>query len=186
MEIREYAAAVHREIARALEEIDSESCIRLVQRIRRARQIFLAGSGRSGLVINAFAMRLMHIGLVTHVVGEVTTPAIQEGDLLLIGSGSGETQSLLMSARKARTQKADVVLVTIHPESSIGQNADLSILIPATTAKSSRSTGAVSIQPKGSLFEQTMYILFDAVVLKLMEEQGVDFEGMFSRHANLE
>ncbi len=186
MEIREYAAAVHQEIARALEEIDPESCACLVRRIRRARRVFLAGNGRSGLVVNALAMRLMHLGLVTHVVGEVTTPAIQEGDLLLIGSGSGETQSLLMSARQARTQKADIALVTIHPESSIGECADLTIMIPATTAKSSRSTRAVSIQPKGSLFEQTMYILFDAVVLRLMEEQDVNFEVMFSRHANLE
>ena len=50
--------------------------------IHDARRVFVTGAGRSGLVARAFANRLMHLGMSVHVVGEVTTPAIERGDAL--------------------------------------------------------------------------------------------------------
>ena len=126
------------------------------------------------------------MGLQTYVVGETTTPAIAEGDLLLIGSGSGETESLLAMARRAKILGVDVALVTVHPGSSIGALAELVVRVPATTPKSSKPSAAASIQPKGSLFEQVLFLVCESVVLRLMEIRGIDAEGMFIRHANLE
>jgi 6-phospho-3-hexuloisomerase len=54
-------------------------------------------------MMRAFAMRLMHIGFQVHVAGDVTTPAIRGGNLLIIGSGSGETSGLVSMAAKARS-----------------------------------------------------------------------------------
>src|SRR6478609_5532890 len=53
------------------------------QLITSARRIFVIGNGRSGLTIQMAAMRLMHLGLRVHMAGEVTAPALVEGDLLI-------------------------------------------------------------------------------------------------------
>ena len=186
MNVRSYAEAIKREIDGALSALDPEPCERLAESILRSKRIFLAGMGRSGLIMKSFAMRLMHMGLETHVVGETTTPAIAAGDLLLIGSGSGETESLLAMAGKAKSLGIDVALITIHPGSSIGEHADLVVRVPATTPKSSNPSAATSIQPKGSLFEQTLFLICESVVLRQMEMRGIDAEGMVLHHANLE
>jgi 6-phospho-3-hexuloisomerase len=184
--VRGYVEAIKREIDGALSGLYPEPCDRLAESILQSDRIFLAGMGRSGLIMRSFAMRLMHMGLEAHVVGETTTPAIGQGDLLLIGSGSGETESLLAMARKARKLGIGVALITILPGSSIGTEAELIVQIPATTAKSSQPSAVTSIQPKGSLFEQTMFLICESVVLRLMELRGIDADGMFLRHANLE
>ena len=171
-----FARRIHAEIERSLEEVDKEECARLADRILGAERVFLAGAGRSGLAVRAFAMRLMHLGLTVHMVGEVTTPAIAAGDLLVVGSRSGETSSLTAAARKARSLGAAVALVTARPDSSLAAHSDLLVRIPA----------AESSQPMGSLFEQVLFLVFDALVLFLLERAGTDAGGMSSRHANLE
>jgi 6-phospho-3-hexuloisomerase len=57
----------------------------------RSRRWYASGQGRSGLVAQMAAMRLMHVGFDAHVVGEATAPAIGSRDGLLVVSGSGET-----------------------------------------------------------------------------------------------
>ena len=59
----------------------------LADAILGARRIFVAGAGRAGFVARAFALRLMHLGLTVHFVGEPTTPSIGPGDLPVINSG---------------------------------------------------------------------------------------------------
>ena len=62
---------------------------------------FTIGRGRLRLVMDMFAIRLMHLGLNVHAIGEPTTPAMRSGDLLVIGSGSGKTEGPKMAAIKA-------------------------------------------------------------------------------------
>ena len=38
----------------------------------------------------------------------------------------------------------------------------------------------------GALFEQSCFLLLDAVVMELMEQLGQDEAAMYARHANLE
>ena len=164
------------ELGRCLGHLDETECGRLGERILAARRVFLAGAGRSGLAVRALAMRIMHLGLTAHVVGEVTTPAIGIGDLLLVNSRGGETPSLAAAARQARSRGAEVALVTAIPGSSLASQSDLVVRIPA----------AESGQPLGSLFEQASLLLFDALVLWLLERSSADEGAMASRHANLE
>lgn len=163
----------------------SEQVDAFAKRAAEARRIFVAGAGRSGLMGKAFAMRLMHLGLTAHVVGESTTPGIGSGDILVLGSGSGETGSLISMAEKAQRAGASVLLVTIHPGSSIGRLADEIAALPAA-AKEAAASSAVTVQPMGSLFEQGLLIFYDAVVLRLMELKEMDGPAMYASHANLE
>ncbi|MCG6198002.1 SIS domain-containing protein, partial [Anoxybacillus sp. LAT_38] len=67
-----------------------------------------------------------------YVVGETVTPTFEKDDLLIIGSGSGETKSLVSMATKAKSIGGAVAAVTIFPESTIGQLADLVITLPGS------------------------------------------------------
>lgn len=170
-----------KEAANLLSETELTEAILLLS---EADQVFVAGAGRSGLMSKSFAMRLVHLGIPTFVVGETTTQPIRKGDVLLLCTGSGETKSLLAMAQKAKSVGASVLVLTIHRESSIGQLADLVIQIHAS-AKEDEGMRR-SIQPMGSLFEQSLIVTLDGIILALMKKMDQDTSIMFQRHANLE
>jgi 6-phospho-3-hexuloisomerase len=175
-----------RELDRTLTAISPQEADRLLAAVMDAPRIFVAGVGRSGLGAKAFAMRLMHMGRQVFVAGEIVTPGIGAGDLLVIGSGSGQTATLCAMAERAKGAGARVGLVTIFPNSPIGRIADVVVRIPAPTPKSSSAGQVASIQPMGSLFEQSLLLFFDLLVLQLMRRTSIDSDAMFKRHANLE
>ncbi|NOV03851.1 6-phospho-3-hexuloisomerase [Paenibacillus planticolens] len=185
MRTNEYAAVILEELQQAAHRLDAVQADLLVERILASRKVFLAGAGRSGLMAKAFAMRLMHMGMDAYVVGETITPNITASDMLIIASGSGETRSLISMGEKAKSLQATVAAVTIFPESTIGQLADLTVKLPGSPKDKSNSQYS-TIQPMGSLFEQTLLLFFDAVILRLMEKKGYDSTTLFDRHANLE
>ena len=178
--------AILGELRVTLAKAEQKAIGSLVDAILRARRLFLAGTGRSGFMVRAFAMRLMHLGLTTYVAGETVTPNIAAGDLLVLGSGSGETASLRSMAEKARKLGVPIALVTASPQSSIGKMADVVVCLPAPTPKADTVQAPPSIQPMGTLFEQSLLLFLDLVVLLLMERKGIDSQAMFTRHANLE
>lgn len=173
------------ELGRTLRSINPATLDRAAEMIAETRAVFLAGAGRSALAVRGFAMRLMHLEKKTFVVGETTTPGIGESDLLVIGSGSGKTPSLVAMSAKARESGAKILLLTMDPSSPIAGAADHIIEIPAPTPKSDRSKG-LSIQPMGTLFEQSLFITCDLLVLLLMQRLNLKSDEMFTRHANLE
>lgn len=172
------------ELIRTVAAVPGAALEAVAGQIGGARRVYVAGAGRSGLMMRAFAMRLMHLGFEAHVAGETVTPGIGKGDLLVIGSGSGTTGSLLRMAEKAKGVGARLALLTTAADSDIGQLADETVPIPAAAKEQSGSSK--SVQPMGSLFEQSLLLTLDAVVLKLMEAGSVDARAMMARHANLE
>jgi 6-phospho-3-hexuloisomerase len=181
-----FASSLISELRDALEAVDESEVADLRRAILQAGSVFVAGKGRSGLQMQAFAMRLLHLGLTVHVVGESTSPGIGKGDLLVIGSGSGQTASLVGYARRARNLQAQVSLITTTASSPIADQAACVVCILAPTPKLLGSDMSLSIQPMGSLFEQSLGLMLDIVILQLMDELGMDAEQMFTRHANLE
>jgi 6-phospho-3-hexuloisomerase len=175
---------VTQEIFRALSGLKPEQMAALAEAILAANRIFVCGAGRSLLMMRAFAMRLMHLGLHSYVVGETITPAIKKGDLLIGASGSGETGTTLAMLQAAHERKAQTAAFTTRPDSSIAQAADVVVEIPA------RSVGVaqqrLSVQPLGSLFEQCLLVTTDGMVLTLIERLGATHEEMHARHTKLE
>lgn len=149
-----------------------------------ADRVFVHGAGRSGLALRSTAMRLMHLGLTVHVVGEVTTPAIRPGDLLLVASGSGTTGGIVQAARTAADVGARVLAVSTTDASPLSEIADTTLVIPAAT-KTDRS-GTASAQYAGSLFEQAVGLVGDAVFHALWQRSGHSADDLWPRHANLE
>ena len=166
-------------------KIDDKQIDDFNQLIQSANSIFLAAAGRSKLMLQAFGMRLMHLGFNVYVVGDVTTPAITDKDLLLIASGSGETGSLVSMANKAKKVNSKIALVSTKNESSIARLADVVVVIPTSTPKDSNQK-PLSIQPGASLFEQSLLIFFDGFILTYMENNNIKLEDIMIKHANLE
>jgi len=129
-------------------------------------------------------MRLMHLGLTVHVVGETTTPSIAEGDVLFAVSGSGTTASVVRSAETAVSVGARVVALTNEASSPIAQAASLTLLVGAAS-KTDRS-GTASAQYAGSLFEQSVLLIGDALFHTVWQRSGQSAEALWPRHANLE
>ncbi|WP_405156463.1 6-phospho-3-hexuloisomerase [Paenibacillus sp. FSL K6-0108] len=187
MSSRQYAADILQELERTLSQIDDSEMQAMAEHILAAEQVFVAGAGRSGLMGKAFAMRLMQMGLRVYVVGETVTPGISPKDFLLLCSGSGETGSLTAMAQKASKAGAPVGLITIKPESTIGQLSNTVVRLQASAKEDTATAGAsVTIQPMGSLFEQALLLSMDALVLTMMDMKSMTGADMFGRHANLE
>ena len=79
-----------------------------------------------------------------------------------------------------------MVLFTIDDLSTLAKQASRIIKISAPSPKLQKSNNLDSIQPMGSLFEQSLLITLETIVVLLMERLGLDSETMFKNHANLE
>ncbi|MFC4778861.1 6-phospho-3-hexuloisomerase [Paenibacillus sp. GCM10023252] len=180
-----YAEQVAQELSRTAAGISAAELEELAERIAGAGRIFVAGAGRSGLVAKAFAMRLMQLGLDSHIVGDTVTPSAGPEDLLLIGSGSGETKGLISIAEKAAKLGTAVAAVTTAPQSTIGKLASVVVTLPGASKEQGEGSYR-TIQPMGTLYEQTLLVFYDAVVLQLMDKLAMTTEAMLERHANLE
>jgi 6-phospho-3-hexuloisomerase len=188
MDSREISRKILNELSEVLNRVDPMLIEKLVDEILSARRVFVAGAGRSLLMIRGVAMRLMQFDYTAFVVGETVTPAIEQGDLLILGSGSGETSTLKMIANNAKKAGAKLALITIYPESTIGQLADLVVKISAPTAKLSSGNADEAFQPGANLFEQSLLILSDTVMIRLIERTNLENPNqlLMERHANLE
>ncbi|MFC5929841.1 6-phospho-3-hexuloisomerase [Cryobacterium melibiosiphilum] len=152
--------------------------------LRSADRVFVLGAGRSGLALRMTAMRLMHLGLDVHVVGDVTTPAIAAGDVLLVASGSGTTGVIVRAAETAASVGAEIVAITTAPGSRLAELAGVTIVVPA--AQKTDHEGAISAQYSGGLFEQVVELLGDALFHSLWQASGATADELWPRHANLE
>jgi len=153
----------------------------LTARLDEADRIFIAGAGRSKLVGNFLAMRLMHAGYDVSVVGEIVTPAIRPGDLLVTISGSGETEQLIAFTKRSSALGAEVVLITAKSESTIADVADAVFQIGTPDVY-----GSVKGMPMGTTFELSTLCFLESLISHIIWEKGVPEEEMRMRHANLE
>lgn len=168
-------------LAGILAATDESYDVKLVQRLDGAKRIFIAGAGRSKLVGNFFAMRLVHSGYDVSVVGEIVTPSIKNGDLLIIISGSGETEQLIAFTKSAKKIGANIILISAKSSSTIGDLADAVFQIG-----NSEQYGKVLGMPMGTVFELSTLLFLEATISHVIHEKGIPEEIMRERHANLE
>ncbi|MBQ6138672.1 MAG: 6-phospho-3-hexuloisomerase [Methanobrevibacter sp.] len=179
----------------AEEYLIEEDIANFIEIITTADNIFVTGAGRSGLAAKAFAMRLMHLGLSSYVVGETISPAINAGDCILAISGSGETNTIVTAAKISKKRGAKVLALTSYPESSLGQLADGIIHVKGRTKvevddenylKRQIKGNYTSLTPLGTAFELTSLVFLDGLVSELMEAMGKTEEDLKNMHTVLE
>jgi 6-phospho-3-hexuloisomerase len=150
--------------------------------LQPARRVFLYGRGRSGFVARAFAVRLMHLGYQTYVVGETITAPVARQDVVILVSGSGLTYPVVMTAELGRRQGATVVAITAQPDSEVARLAHVVVPLVPPDGNGERAR----LAPLGTLFETSAWLFFDAVVAVLMQRLGETEQSMRKRHATLE
>lgn len=170
------------EVRRLVRTTDAKAVEDFLRHLSKAKRVFLYGAGRSGLLARAFAIRLMHLGYQTYVIGETITAPVQPSDYVLLISASGETYPVAMTAEIAHNIGAKVLVITAHRESKVASFGDVVVEIPSRSSNSSRQTFA----PLGTLFETTTWILLDGVVAELMQRRHQSEEMMRQRHATME
>ena len=172
------------EIRAVLESGAAAEAEKLCDELQAARRVACYGVGREGLMMRALCMRLMHLGLDAHMVGDMTTPALGAGDLLVVSAGPGAFSTVLALLGVARAAGARTVVVTAQPDGEAGRTADAAIHIRAQTMADDRGSG--SVLSMGSLYEAAMLVFFDVVSILLRERTGQTMDEMRSRHTNLE
>jgi len=161
----------------ALGQLPGEAVERAARCVLAHDRVFIGAAGRSGLMLKAFAMRLMQAGRTVYVAGETVTPAIGEGDLLFLASASGATQSVIRYAEVAKGAGADLFVVTASEVSPLTAVRPADIVLPCGSKDQPAGPGLM-----GTLFEEALLIFCDAVVQSL----PADPDSMRRRHANLE
>lgn len=188
-------SAIIKNIETAETYLDEKSIENFMNIINESDNVFVIGAGRSGLVGKAFAMRLMHLGISTYVVGETISPAINEGDCIIAISGSGETNTIVSSAKISKARGAKILALTSYTESTLGKLADATIYIQGRTKieaydknylKRQIDGNYTSLTPLGTAFELTSLVFLDGLICALMNKMGKTEDDLKKRHTVLE
>ena len=174
------------ELDLALRAVDESQVERLVEAILQAEKVFATGLGRVLLSMQAMVKRLNHLGVRAWCVGEINEPAITEKDLLIVGSGTGESAVPVAMARAAKRYNARVAHIGSNPTSSLSPFTDVFVRIPVQT-RLALPGETPSRQIMTSLFEQSLLLLGDAIALIVAQRKGItDMKSLWRFHANLE
>jgi 6-phospho-3-hexuloisomerase len=179
MTAREQLDAVLAEMRDVFSRMDENAVPSFAGEIQAARRIFVHGAGRNGLVLQAFAMRLMHLGLDGHYVGQLSAPPIGPGDVFVTAMALGKLPTADALARTARDQVARVLVISARPESVVG--ADVVIDLPAQTM----ADPMTSVLALGSPFELALSLFCDLTVAELMSRLRLSNYELAARHTNL-
>ena len=185
------------EIAATLEQ-EQVDCF--INAIAGADRIFVIGAGRSGFVAKSFAMRLMHLGLTSFVIGETVTPSFHNNDVLIAFSGSGKTKSVREACETTRQIGGQICLITGTRVSPMAELADCIVLL--NTEEESCQVGpdhfdlrqlrgehrsiSAPCTPLGTLFETSAMIFADSVISALIEMKHCSIEEIMHRYANMQ
>jgi len=178
-------ALVLKELDTSLGCINENEVEQLIDIVLRSRKVFFVGVGRVLLSLQAIAKRWAHLGIDTHIVGEITEPAITADDVLIVGSGSGTTLFPAGIAKKAHIIGAKVVHIGSNPDSELKDIVEFMVRIPVRT-KNYLDDEIDSDQPMTSLFEQTLLLLGDIVAKMIIDRRHLDMKNLWQHHANLE
>ncbi len=185
MKLSETIKVIQAEISKVVEESSIDEIEDIIFTLLSSKRIITVGAGRVGLVMSAFAKRLAHLGLDAYFLSDSNVPKIGKNDVLVVGSGSGETQSIVLFGNIAKKNGSKQILVTANIDSSLGNLSDYSLILKCPH-KYSKELDFVSSQPMTTLFEQVLLVVLDGLVVKLMAAMNVDERFMKERHNVLE
>lgn len=183
---RDLAAGAANDLLKAATATDPAELAALEGALAQANRIVLHGVGREGLMMRALTMRLFHMGLDAHVVGDMTTPPVGSGDLLLVSAGPGDFATIRALVGVAKAAGARTACVTAQPIGAVPAACDLVLTIPAQTMADDSGPEVTSVLPMGSLFEGAQYLVFECLVLSLRDRLAVSADAMRGNHTNLE
>ena len=133
-------------------------------------------AGRMGYALRAFIMRLCHMGFNASMIGDTNVPRVSEKSIILINSSSGETPSIIQYAQQAKSERGKIFLTSCAKDSTIGMLSDFIIQLPTIQSE----------QLMKSSYEQFSMLLYDYIVIRLMDSLKLDANKVSYNHSILE
>ena len=193
---RRMTRAIIAEHEQVFEKLNMAQLKTFLDAIVKARNIFVYGSGREGISMRGFAMRLAHLGKPTYWLFDDTTIGMHEGDLLILADGRGDVGIHRYFVKRAHESGAAIAVITGLPEGQLAKEyADVVLYVHATVYLDEGAMGpgaprqqdvVPTLQPMGNQFEQHLYLLMDVVAILLKDEMGLSYADMEARHRNIE
>jgi 6-phospho-3-hexuloisomerase len=190
--VKEVSSWILKGINGIIQEANQEQIEEFVTNLVNAKdkRILVMGSGRSGFVGRAFALRLMQSGFDVYVSGETITPALSHGDIVIAVSGSGTTKIIVTQAEIAKEIGATVMTITSQPSSQLAELADTLVIIKGRTKEDATIdytrrtiTGEYDMAPLGTMFELSALVLLDSIIADIMKRLGKNELDLRKRHA---
>jgi len=181
---KEYGAFYTQNICNVFDAIDPEYVDRFLNNLLDFKRIFLAERGRTGLILQTFEMRLVHLGKCANMIGLPITPRITKDDCLLVASGSGNTDGLILIAEKAKREGVYLFVISSQKKAVLPEMADNVLILQTYLGKEESDQENKVVQ--GTLFEQSLFITLDSMVGVIKDIEGQTFDDLSNRHVFLE
>lgn len=115
---------------------DSSTIGKAAHLIFNARRVVIFGVGGSASVGMDFEHKLLRLGIISHAYSDfhlmlMAASQLDENDVVIAISQSGETREMLNAANTANQRKAKIICITNDNGSPLSQCSDLSIFSPA-------------------------------------------------------
>ena len=163
----------------------------LMDGLKNKRRFFLLASGRSGMILQCFETRLVHLGAEVHFISNSRSiPALRKKDILIVLSGSGTTEIVvaLLNSYVNKVKPFSIISITSHPETIIGRVGDITIKLKGRTKKDKHKADDLDdsavLTPEGTAFEQVAFTYLDAIIAELAIRLGKSDEDMLKEHSD--
>lgn len=158
----------------------SQTIQRIMETLNERRKLVVCGVGKSGNIGRKLAATLNSTGATTVLLNAQDAlhgdlGMIDEGDLAILLSYSGETSELLNLLPHLRRQSLTLIAITGNAESTLARNADLTLDVNV-----SREACPLNLAPTSST--TTMLVLCDALAMVLLEARGFQQEDFAKLH----
>ena len=187
-----FRAQVINELNEVLSSIDETQLNKVVDVLTANKEIKVLGysAGRMGSGLKAFIMRLNHLGIKASFFGDNYVPPMGEDDVFICCSNSGTTKSVVSILEIFKAKANGKVISFVGNENS--KMAELSdVVVKFKTCNGGLNSTddpskINSIQPMTTLTEQAMFIMFDVIVMMIIEKLGIDIKDTKQYHSNIE
>lgn len=167
---RNFATDYVKTVNDTISMLDRELVKKTTLLVRSAKRIVTAGCGSSGLAAREMQVKLFRMGFnAAHTFDAsfslLNCALLGRGDVLIAFSVSGENRMVCDLAEKAKSQNADVVVVTHHPTSPLGKLGD--IVLQSCSPHDTTQVGAMT-----SSVAQAVIVHFIALMIAASDESG--------------
>jgi len=192
---KKYIEDLVKKINKTLLSVKDKEIDNFIDAILNAKNVFIYGVGRSGLVAKSFATRLSHLNINVYMIGDTINRPVEKTDLFIAISGSGNTKSVVVACNTAKKIGCEISIITANKESKLYEIADNSILINTKTKDDDKLREYITnqligneeiISPMGTIFEISCFVLLDAIIEDLILLTKNTEQSMKQRHANIE
>lgn len=190
MAYKEIYNLVQDELTQVLSSIDENKLNEFVELLTKGGKVMGYSAGRMGFGLKAFLMRLNHLGIPAYWFGDNYVPPMGENDIFICCSNSGTTKSVANIAEIFRNKANGYIVSFVGNENStIANLSDIVVKFKTCNGglnSADDDTKINSKQPMTTLTEQAMFILFDVIVMMLIEKNAINIKETKKYHSNIE